>query len=97
MARFTRAEGIRIRDLIGNVRLRRGRNVFAGIGYYLLVFPCFSGREYAEQLAGVWLDWSPSCAWVTLRATIPRFSQGATETPKPKPNPDSHRHPYQVW
>jgi len=50
MARFTRAEGIRIRDLIGKVRLRRGRDVFVGIGYYLLIFPCFLGGSMLSSL-----------------------------------------------
>jgi hypothetical protein len=50
MTQFTRAEGIRIRDLIGKVRLRRGRDIFAGIGYYLLIFPCFLGGSILSSL-----------------------------------------------
>ena len=50
MARFTRAEGIRMRDLIGKVRLRRGRDVFVGMGYYLLIFPCFLGGSVLSSL-----------------------------------------------
>src|ERR1039458_7735799 len=38
---FTRKEGIRIRDLIGPMRMRRGHDVFIGIGLFLLIFPCF--------------------------------------------------------
>jgi uncharacterized protein len=41
MAQFTRGEGIRLRDLIGNIRLRWGRDIFIGIGWLLLVFPFF--------------------------------------------------------
>jgi uncharacterized protein len=41
LARFTRKEGIGLRDLIGKIRLRWGRDVFLGIGYLLLVFPFF--------------------------------------------------------
>jgi hypothetical protein len=41
MARFTRSEGIRLRDLIGKIRLRWGRDVFVGIGWFLLIFPFF--------------------------------------------------------
>ena len=41
MARFTSRERIGIRDLIGKVRLRRGRDIFAGIGLFLLTFPVF--------------------------------------------------------
>jgi hypothetical protein len=42
MVRYTRREGIRLRDLIGRVRLRWGRDVFLGIGFYFLVFPFFA-------------------------------------------------------
>ena len=42
MGAYTRKEGIRLRDLIGPVRLRRGRDLFLGIGCYLLIFPFFA-------------------------------------------------------
>jgi hypothetical protein len=41
MAVYTRKEGIRLRDLIGPVRLRWGRDLFLGAGILLLVFPFF--------------------------------------------------------
>jgi len=41
MAVYTRKEGIRIRDLIGRPRLRRGRDILLGLGCFLLVFPFF--------------------------------------------------------
>ena len=41
MAAFVRKEGIRLRDLIGRVRLRWGRDLFLGLGCYLLIFPFF--------------------------------------------------------
>ena len=41
MARFTRGEGIGLRDLIGGIRLHWGRDVFVGIGWFLLIFPFF--------------------------------------------------------
>jgi len=40
---FTRHEGIRLRDLIGPIRLRNGRDLLLGFGYFLLVFPFFLG------------------------------------------------------
>ena len=43
LAWFTRAEGIGIRDLVGKIRLRRGHDIFAGLGWFLLVFPFFLG------------------------------------------------------
>jgi uncharacterized protein len=41
MAVYTRREGLRLRDLIGRVRLRWGRDVFLGAGIFLLAFPFF--------------------------------------------------------
>jgi hypothetical protein len=41
MAAFTRKEGIRLRDLIGRVRLRWGRDVLLGAACFVLVFPFF--------------------------------------------------------
>jgi hypothetical protein len=41
MLYFTRREGIRLRDLTGPIRLRWGRDVFLGLGYFLLIFPLF--------------------------------------------------------
>lgn len=41
MAWFTRREGIRLRDLLGPVRLRFGRDIFLGLGYFALIFPLF--------------------------------------------------------
>jgi len=41
MAAYTHKEGIRLRDLVGRVRLRWGRDLFLGAGILLLVFPFF--------------------------------------------------------
>ena len=41
MAAYTRKEGIRLRDLIGRVRLRWGRDILLGIGLFVLVLPFF--------------------------------------------------------
>src|SRR5579864_5375465 len=41
MAAYTRKEGIRLRDLIGRVRLRWGGDFFSGVGMFVLVFPFF--------------------------------------------------------
>jgi uncharacterized protein len=51
MAVYTRREGIRLGDLIGGVRLRRGRDLFAGAGCFLAVFLFFF---FAAPLAS-WL------------------------------------------
>jgi len=41
LAKFTRAEGIGLRELIGRVRLRWGSDIFLGLGCLLLIFPFF--------------------------------------------------------
>ena len=47
---FTRREGIRLRDLIGPIRMRRGHDLLLGLGYYLLVFPFFLGGNYVARI-----------------------------------------------
>jgi hypothetical protein len=46
---FTRREGIRLRDLIGPVHMRRGHDLWLGLGFYLLIFPFFLGGGYFAQ------------------------------------------------
>jgi hypothetical protein len=41
MAAYTHKEGIRLRDLIGHVRQRWGRDILLGIAFFVLVFPFF--------------------------------------------------------
>jgi membrane protease YdiL (CAAX protease family) len=52
MAGFLRREGIRLRDLIGGIRLRGGRDIFVGIGWLALALPFFT---LAAQLASKWV------------------------------------------
>jgi uncharacterized protein len=48
---FTRREGILLRDLFGPIRLRRGRDVLLGFGYFFLIFPFFLvGGTLAHRL-----------------------------------------------
>jgi hypothetical protein len=47
---FTRREGICLRDLLGPIRMRRGRDLFLGLCYLLLVFPFFMGGGYLAQM-----------------------------------------------
>jgi hypothetical protein len=47
---FTRREGIRLRDLLGPVRMRGGRDVWLGLGYFLLIFPFFLAGSYGARL-----------------------------------------------
>jgi hypothetical protein len=47
---FTRKEGIRLRDLIGPIHLRYGRDLFVGLGILALSYPFMMGGSY---LAGV--------------------------------------------
>jgi hypothetical protein len=46
---FTRREGIRLRDLLGPIRMRRGHDLWLGLGYYVLIFPFFLGGGYVAQ------------------------------------------------
>ncbi|MGB9029295.1 MAG: CPBP family glutamic-type intramembrane protease [Acidobacteriaceae bacterium] len=47
---FTHKEGIRLRDLIGPIRLRYGRDLFLGLGLLLFIFPFFIGGSYLAQV-----------------------------------------------
>jgi hypothetical protein len=47
---FTRREGIGLRDLIGQVRLRHGHDLFLGLGYFAAIFPFFLGGSYVARL-----------------------------------------------
>ena len=52
MARCTRAEGIRLRDLIGRPHLRWGQDIFLGIGYLAIIFPFFwLAAPWASRMA----------------------------------------------
>lgn len=42
MVKFTRLEGIRLRDLVGKIRLRWGHDVFLGVGCFFLSLFVFS-------------------------------------------------------
>ena len=42
MVKFTRPEGIRLRDLIGRVRLRRGYDILLGIAFFVVFLQIFS-------------------------------------------------------
>jgi hypothetical protein len=53
MKYFTLKEGIRLRDLVGPIRLRWGRDVFLGLGLLALSFPLFIAGGY---LAG-WVSY----------------------------------------
>ena len=55
---FKRSEGIGFRDLIGQVRLRRGRDILTGLGYYLIVFPFFLGATMLSSRM-VWGSFGP--------------------------------------
>jgi len=54
---FTRREGIRFRDLFGTVRLRSGRDLWLGLGFFLMVFPVFVASGW---LARKWFFASPA-------------------------------------
>jgi hypothetical protein len=49
MKYFTRKEGISLRDLVGPIKMRWGRDLWLGLGYFLLIFPFFVGAGIAAQ------------------------------------------------
>ncbi len=50
MRYLTRKEGVRLRDLIGAIRMRWGRDLFLGLGILLLAFPCAMAGSYLAQV-----------------------------------------------
>lgn len=51
--KVTRKEGIRLRDLIGPVRLRYGRDIFLALGILVVMFPLFVvGAAISERIIG---------------------------------------------
>ena len=49
MKYFTRKEGIRLRDLIGPIHLRWGRDLFLGLGILVISWPCAMAGSYLAQ------------------------------------------------
>ena len=47
---FTRREGIRLRDLIGPIRMRWGRDLWLGLGILVLAYPCAMAGSYLAQV-----------------------------------------------
>ncbi len=50
MKYFTRKEGIRLRDLIGPIKMRWGRDLWMGLGILVLAFPCAMAGSYLAQV-----------------------------------------------
>jgi membrane protease YdiL (CAAX protease family) len=50
MRYFTHKEGIRLRDLIGPIRLRYGRDLFLGLALFVFIFPFFIGGGYLAEV-----------------------------------------------
>jgi hypothetical protein len=70
MWRFTRREGIGFRDLIGRFRLRRGRDLFVGLGWFAVIFP----------ILGICL---PLTARLIYGSWFPSVDQGVVVGPLP--------------
>jgi hypothetical protein len=50
MKYFTRKEGIRLRDLIGPIRLRWGRDLWLGLGILVIAYLCAMAGSYVAQV-----------------------------------------------
>ena len=53
MKYFTRKEGIRLRDLIGPIRMRWGRDAFLGLAILAVAYPCALAGSYLRAGVGV--------------------------------------------
>ena len=58
---FTRREGIRLRDLIGPIRMRWGRDLFLGLGILVLSYPLMMSA--ASSRRGRYMAPWPKCPW----------------------------------
>jgi hypothetical protein len=47
---YTKKEGIRLRDLIGPIRLRWGYDLFFGLGILIVAYPCAMAGSYLAQV-----------------------------------------------
>lgn len=74
MKYFTRKEGIRLRDLVGPIRMRRGRDLFLALGLLVVAYPFFVGGGH---LAG-WLVYGSMAkvpmAFVMQRHALPMWA-----------------------
>jgi hypothetical protein len=74
MRYFARKEGIRLRDLIGPIRLRWGRDIFLGLGILILSFPLFIAGGYLAA----WVSYGSMAAvpmeLVWQRHTLPLWA-----------------------
>jgi hypothetical protein len=66
---FTRPEGIRLRDLIGPIRMRWGRDLWLGLGILFISIPCF----WVGGHLAVWLVYG-SIAKVPMEFIVQRHS-----------------------
>jgi hypothetical protein len=46
---FTRKEGICLRDLMGQIRLRRGHDLLLGVAFFAAIFPFFMAASYGAR------------------------------------------------
>ena len=70
---FTHKEGIRLRDLIGPLRLRYGRDLFLGLGLLVFIFPFFiAGSRLAQYL--VYGHTPPLITYLLQTHTLPLWA-----------------------
>src|SRR6202035_1922534 len=75
MRYFLHREGLRLRDLVGPIRLRFGRDIFLGLGYFLIALPFFM---VGAILAQRWLYRNPAItmpgAYIVSPHTLPAWA-----------------------
>jgi len=74
MKYFTRKEGIRLRDLIGPIRMRWGHDLFLGIGILVLAFPCAMFGSYLAQILVYGSLAKTPVAFILQRHTLPLWA-----------------------
>jgi membrane protease YdiL (CAAX protease family) len=80
MRYFTRREGIRLRDLIGPVRMRWGHDLWLGLGILALAWPC---AIFGGYLAQIWVYGSLAktpIAFILQAHTLPLWATVYTLT-----------------
>jgi len=74
MKYFTRKEGIRLRDLIGPIRMRWGHDLFLGIGILALAFPCAMFGSYLAQILVYGSPAKVPIEFILQRHTLPLWA-----------------------
>ncbi len=71
---FIRREGIRFRDLLGTVRMRRGHDFWLGMGCYLLIFPVFFASTWLAKILFFHADSAVAVGYLSRVGSLPLWA-----------------------